>query len=225
MVALPGQVDTRISAVEKDLTHQVSTAIFDANNRINGALTIVDQRTDQALKIVDDRSGGIVNLATSGVGSAEKVATQAEADLNARLVDTNKILADTAKPVADVASTYAALPNQIAQDRVFKAYVDNGLGLIAATKLTMGQAAKMSKTIDDATPTFIATWNEIGTHVDFATDQAGKASEATAHTMENFAASSKPLPTWARILLGVGPPVAQMGAAAASAGQVLGWIK
>jgi hypothetical protein len=99
------------------------------------------------------------------------------------------------------------------------------LGVLGGAKVTLGQTAETMRDIQRATPGFIATWQQIGNHVSLTTDAAAKASLATQHTMENFAAASKPLPTWARIALGVGPPVAQMGAATAAAGSALHWIK
>jgi hypothetical protein len=99
------------------------------------------------------------------------------------------------------------------------------LGLIAASKVTMGQAALTMRDIQTATPAFISNWDQISQHVNVMSDAGAKSFVATQHTMENFAAASKPLPTWLRIALGVGPPVAQMGAATVAAGSLLGWFK
>jgi len=151
---------------------------------------------------------GIVNRTR---GDAVRQLDGLHADLKPSIDHANSITAHADEATA-ILFRRDALPAQV-------------LGVLGGAKVTLGQTAETMRDIQRATPGFIATWQQIGNHVSLMTDAGAKASQATQHTMENFAAASKPLPTWARIALGVGPPVAQAGAAAASAGQALHWIK
>lgn len=131
--------------------------------------------------------------------------------LDPAITNINAITAD-AKVTSDILFRRDALPAQV-------------LGVLGGAKVTLGQTASTMRDIQTAMPTFITTWQSVGTHINDATASAALASKATAKTMENFSAASKPLPTFVRIILGVGPPVAQAGAAAVAAGSALGWIK
>ena len=71
---------------------------------------------------------------------------------NDQLGKLNATVSSVAVPLNDLSTTYARLPDQISEDRVFKSYMANGLGLIAATKLTMGQTEKTMKTVAEEAP-------------------------------------------------------------------------
>lgn len=55
-----------------------------------------------------------------------------------------------------LADTYRALPGQISQDRIFKAYEAQGLGVLGATKVFMGDAAKAGRTFDAQFPILLS---------------------------------------------------------------------
>ncbi len=199
--ALVGQV----AAARADLTGQVAAARGDLLARTErqvAALRIdVMAQVAQIRTTADRRVGDSLRRVDTALGGIEEI----RGDLEPVLANAAALAEHADKMVVD-------LHPQV-------------LGLVAASKVTMGQTAETMRDIQRATPGFIATWQQIGAHVDLMADAGAKSMQATQHTMENFAAASKPLPTWARIALGVGPPVAQMGAAAAATGAAIGWFK
>jgi hypothetical protein len=174
---------------------------------------ISNTRADAKELVGDFRKDTLTAIATATapLNKAAGTVEQLRADLKPSIDHAASITAHADEATA-ILFRRDALPAQI-------------LGVLGGAKVALGETATTMRDVQRATPGFIATWQEIGTHVNLMTDAGAKASQATQHTMENFAAASKPLPTWARIALGVGPPVAQAGAAAASAGQALHWIK
>ncbi len=203
--ALPGAVSDELQATRMDLTNEVQMTredVLDRTERQVAALRVdVMGQVAQIRTTADRRVGDSLGRVDTALGEIEEI----RGDLEPVLANAAALAEHADKMVVD-------LHPQM-------------LGLVAASKVTMGQTAETMRDIQRATPGFIATWQQIGAHVDLMADAGAKSMQATQHTMENFAAASKPLPTWARIALGVGPPVAQMGAAAAATGAAIGWFK
>ena len=176
VVAIPKQVDARVESIQMDVNRQLSLAITDANNRVNGALTVVDQRTGQALKIVDDRSAEILAQSNDAVTILDKVSTQTESDLNARLEDTNKILADTAKPMGEAAKQVnAALP-----DFLDCQLTDDGVG----------NKGCLYARYNDLSSSLDRTLSSVAKAAPIMTADAEKMADASVVTSESVAATS-----------------------------------
>lgn len=184
-----------------------------SNTRADAVEIVGNFRKDTFAQLTSLQSNALTAIATATapLNKAAGTVEQLRVDLKPTLDNTASITGH-ANEASAVLFRRDALPAQI-------------LGVLGGAKIALGETATTMRDVQRATPGFIATWQQIGDHVSLMTDAGAKASQATQHTMENFAAASKPLPTWARIALGVGPPVAQAGAAAASAGQALHWIK
>ena len=171
-------------------------------------------RMDKLVNLTDIRSGQLVEIASRTETDARDQIVEIRGDINKQLTAANSTLAGTASGVNLLTGTYSALPDQIARNREFKSYVANGLGFIAAAKMTAGQTEKTMASIDRATPQLLLNFKDFT----FASIDASK---HTSTLMGNLAASTKPLPTWARIGFAVAPPVAGAAAAAATAWSIL----
>jgi hypothetical protein len=189
--ALPGVADTHLAALEEKVDAVTAIARTLAGN--------ADKRTGQALDIVATAESDSRNLLDLKL-----------TDFNSQLTSANKTLGAAADGINFLTSKYAELPDQVSGSREFKSYVANGLGLLAAAKLTAGQTEKTMAAIDLATPHILA-------NVDAFTASGVQASQKTTLVMSNFAVATKPLPTWMRIGLAVAPPAAQALAGAATA--------
>lgn len=106
-------------------------------------------------------------------------------------------------------------------DCIWNRYVGSAKAFEQAAR----DVSAMSGEFKKSAPQMIATFTKIETHIDDGTKSGAEASAATAKAMANLSIATKPLPAWLRVVLGVGPPVAQAGAAAAAAGAALGWFK
>ncbi|MEN6534271.1 MAG: hypothetical protein ABFD89_11455, partial [Bryobacteraceae bacterium] len=127
---------------------------------------------------------------------------QAVAELGRLREDLKPVLAEAHETLAQASGTIAVWRPQ-------------GLGAIAAFKVTMGDVAQMSRTANRAFPQFTAGVNQVVANSDRTT-------AASAGLIRNLEQATKPLPKWLRIGLGVAPPLAQTGAAAASAWALIG---
>jgi len=206
--ALPGEVNATGAALVGEV-RSARQEVVTASERQVAALRIgVLAEAGEIRLAADRRVGDTLARADIALGTAEEL----RQDMKPVLDAAQATLHDTDRTVAD-------LHPQL-------------LGLVAASKVTAGETAQTMRDVRNAVPGFLTQWQAIGdnfrlTTVDFreTAHQSALASAATAHTMANFAAASKPLPTWLRITLGIGPPLAQMGAATVGAGTLLGWFK
>lgn len=203
-----------------EIPAHVSLIEANAEAGISGVLSRVDatlQRADEALAIVratatnaDARTSQALGIVSIAESDAHNLLDLKLTDLNSQLTTANKTLISAADGLNLLTAKYAALPDNIANDRIFKSYVANGLGLMAAAKLTAGQTEKTMASIDAATPHILS-------NVDAFTASNIEASKQATLVMGNLAKATKPLPTWVRIGLAVAPPIAQTAAGAATA--------
>jgi hypothetical protein len=84
------------------------------------------------------------------------------------------------------------------------------LGLVAAGKVTAGEAATTMREIQRATPEIVASVKGAAEHIDAATEASATASANAAAVTGNLAAATKPLPRAVRVGLQIGGPVAQI---------------
>ncbi len=79
----------------------------------------------------------------------------------------------------------------------------NTLGLLAATKVTMGETAQAAKKIDAALPEFLEAAQK-------SADNSTKTTEATVKTMNNVERLTRPIPRYVSIPLSIGAKVSQI---------------
>ena len=144
VTTLPDRIDDRLAHMQADLVTQFENTETDLFKVVNQAVVRTDDRTGQALRIIKTTSGHVDDFLDQNASIGLNV--------NDQLTQFNTTVATAVKPVDDLAATYTVLPSQISEDRVFKAYLANGLGLIAATKLSAGQAEKTMKVVADEAP-------------------------------------------------------------------------
>ena len=84
------------------------------------------------------------------------------------------------------------------------------LGLVAAGKVTAGEAATTMRDIQRATPEILGSVKDATAHIDAATEASATASANAAAVTGNLAAATKPLPRAVRVGLQIGGPVAQI---------------
>ncbi len=159
---------------------------------------LADTRSQDALNVVDGRLGDVHDL------------------LDQQLTRTNDSIAEVAKLRTDVQPAIEGA-NLLMRRDALPAQI---LGLTAATKVTMGQAAKAAISIDQAVPGFIANWDLIGKNVEGATLAASHTSEDTDLMIKRL--TPPVIPRWLRLGLAIGVPVAQGGAATATLCVTLG---
>lgn len=213
--ALPVAVSSQVQAARKDLVGQIQAARGDLTGQVAavrvdlfrqvGALRVdTTKLANRVVDTTDRRVGDSLARVDAALAKVEEL----RGDLKPTLDNTAAITAQ-AKDASEVLLRRDALPAQL-------------LGLTAAAKVTLGQAAETMRDFQRATPGFIATWQQIGQHIDLLSAESAKASQATAKTMEHLAKATNPLPSYIRIPLSVAgaiaPPIAGALEAAAATG-------
>jgi predicted aconitase len=179
-----------IAATRRDLTSQVEVARKDLLARADGQATALQANAVQQIgnirSLVDRRLGDTLARVDTALGIVEGV----RADLKPVLDGAAALEADTDKTVTD-------LHPQL-------------LGLVAAGKVTAGEAATTMREIQRATPEIVASVKGAAEHIDAATEASATASANAAAVTGNLAAATKPLPRAVRVGLQIGGPVAQI---------------
>ncbi len=165
-----------------------------------------DARLADIARRTDTRLAGLESLADRHLAAlterADARVMEAVLELGRLRADLKPVLASTDELLMQASGTVAVVRPQL-------------LGLSAAAKVTMGDMAQMSRTANRAFPEFTARMDRIAANSDRTT-------AASAGLFRNLEHATKPLPRWMRIGLGVAPPLAQTGAAAASAWALIG---
>lgn len=207
VAAVPGELaatrqalGTQVEAARQDVLVRSERQIAALRHEVIGQLAEIRQTADRR-----------IGDSLAQVGTAIKAADVRLGEVTALRGDLRPLLSESHALLASADVTVRDLRPQL-------------LGLVAASKVTAGETAQTMRDVRRATPMFLSTWQSIGVHADAMSAAGERSFLATQHTMENFSAASKPLPRWARIVLNVGPPVAQAGAAAVGAGAALGWF-
>jgi hypothetical protein len=171
-------------------------------------------RTVKAVQPVLDESQKAVKAGTGLLEAATEAATRAGA-----LVDETKDVIIDLRASIDPIIQYASKSMFHIQDGL-EDFLDCGdanahcffnrwAGISWQTEQTLRAITASANRVERAIPTFLSTWDRIGQNSD-------KTTQATAEVMGNFAAATKPLPTWMRLGLNVAPPVVQVGATVAT---------
>lgn len=179
-------------------------------------LAEVDKQAYQLSGATNAQVGRIVDLTDKRTGELLNLTRTSLANLDANVSQT---AAHVSVLQASVSQTLGAVTSLVNEDR------PQLRGLLQDTRLAAAEFARSNIYVRQQLPAGLMTFQQIEAHVSDATQAAAKASLATQHTMENFAAASKPLPTWLRVTLGVAPPLAQTGAAAVGAGAAAGLFR
>ncbi len=154
----------------------------------------------QATGLRADARGAIgdsLNVAQQSLDDTLKRADAALSEIDGMRAQFQPVLAGAEKIETDADKTVNDLHPQL-------------LGLVAASKVTAGEAGTTMRTIRDATPAIVAQVKDIGQHIDATATASQKASEQTALTMEHLAETTKTLPSWLRTALQVGGPAAMI---------------
>lgn len=191
-----GRVDATLARVDLALA-EVGELRRTADRRLASIERNSSNRLDQAIQAGDRRIGGM------------------EAQL-ARLVD------EAMPTLRNVASTSAAL-DQVARENLYCRGNGNcwPAGVTAAlggAKVFLGEGAQAARRFDQALPRFLDTWDQVG-------QNSMKASDATAHTMQNLDKATRPLPRWVRIPLGITGAIAPTASGAIAAAAATGAFK
>lgn len=114
---------------------------YDANDKINHALTIVDNIQTQLL----DKDKGVLS-----------VAWKLESDVNTATNGQGGLVSS----VSDLSKVYSNLPDRFQSDRRVNGLIDQSMGLIAASKVTMGQVAISSKEFTTRWPSLLDSFSQ-----------------------------------------------------------------
>lgn len=155
-----------------------------------GTVMTLDGRLESVQKDLDMHVGGL------------------RLDAQRQLDAANRSLAEVAKLRGDVRPVLNSADELLQQSSGTVAVLrPQLLGLIAATKVTAGEAAQASKTFNERFPHIVATIERIGANSDRTT-------AATAQLTQNLATATSPLPKWMRWGLAIVPPIAGAGSSA-----------
>jgi hypothetical protein len=193
VAAVPVQIaDTRaaligeIATTRKDLNRLLEGTRTDLNMQVAALRTDTLAEVAEFRETADRRIGDTLARVDTALGIVEGV----RADLKPVLDGAAALEADTDKTVTD-------LHPQL-------------LGLVAAGKVTAGEAATTMREIQRATPEIVASVKGAAEHIDAATEASATASANAAAVTGNLAAATKPLPRAVRVGLQIGGPVAQI---------------
>lgn len=138
--SIPGKLDSikgEVSAAANSLTDL-------ADARSAEALRIVDARTGQAINVIGDTAG-------ETLGRVDKITALAQRELGAA----NQSIGT----LADASTAAASLLRDA--DKAVTDIHPQALGLVAATKVVMGETAQTMRSVKDATPEVAAAVVEI----------------------------------------------------------------
>jgi hypothetical protein len=144
-------VNSQANGLRSDLLALASTAERDANARLGETLDIV--RNDSAAALYEVHQAR--RTLSYGVASANYQLSVANGILGTaeeNLFSEQGAATATLKQAERTLARYQQLPDDIAGDKVFKAYQAQGLGVLGATKVFMGDAAKAGRTFDAKFP-------------------------------------------------------------------------
>ncbi len=157
----------RITAQVETLPRLVATAESDVVKLSDRQLTALQSHmTDSAgavLQLSIDTRRETLARVDSGVEAVNGIRQTVDQALNGEkgIVASVNTLTVSGALLAD---RYRLLPDEIANDKIFKAYEAQGLGTLAATKVFMGDAAKAGRTFDTQFPILMANVTETTGH-------------------------------------------------------------
>lgn len=210
VLTAPGRIerwaDRQAEATRTMAAGELRAAVAVLDARAASLERTADARLADIARRADARMAGLESLADRHLGA---LTARADARAGEAVLELGRLRADL-KPVLDGAAGLEATAS-----RALAMWTPQVNGLIAGWKVTGGETAQAMKRLDAALPQFIARMDRIAANSDRTT-------AASAGLFRNLEQATKPLPRWMRIGLGVAPPLAQTGAAAASAWALIG---
>ena len=163
--ALPAALTSELARARADLTTETIFAREALIDQIEGARA--DLRA-QLRETNRQTAGTLATLNGAIAALPETLDAQlsgARADAVAQLATANQALTAVAASTAALEDTYRDLPANMRADREYQGLVAETLGVLGATKVTMGEAAKASKIIAAETPRLTANVDQISSDV------------------------------------------------------------
>jgi hypothetical protein len=133
----------------------------DVKATVDGITSTADARLTDLIRRTDARTGEALAIAEELPSLIDRHAANTETILDSQLTAINVTIERTAKPIGDLAKEYAALPDQIGTNRETQGLIAETMGVLGATKVTMGEAAKAAKTFDQKWPEMLANGDRI----------------------------------------------------------------
>jgi hypothetical protein len=145
---IPAMLDARVAAVQLDTKAEVEALRKDVITQV------AEVRTDirQIAGLADSRTGEALGMVRSTAAEVVQQAAWARMDANEQLTAANHSLDFVAQSTAALEARYTSLPDEIRADREYQGLVAETMGVLGATKVTMGQAAKTAKVVADEAP-------------------------------------------------------------------------
>ncbi len=172
---LPQIVNRQADETRAAVLAEFHVAIADANQRITDLSDVLDRRSAYALRTVnavalsaDQRTGEALDIVRDVAVNANLQATALRDNLNGQLTALNQTAVMALTPFDDLARRYT-IP-----DREVKGLVDETMGVLGATKVTMGQAAVTAKAIAAEAPKMTAHVDSVAKSVEREADQLTK---------------------------------------------------
>jgi ABC-type transporter Mla subunit MlaD len=206
--ALIGDVEKAKDGQPATIARLVATTdslLATANVTVGAVQPVLDEsaRTVKAVRPVLDESAKtvqavrpVLEAATSAVKRGEESIVQVRGQITPVIDHARSILFQVDDVLPDFLDCGDANRNCI---------FNRWAGISWQTEQTLRAIATSANRVEKAVPNFLGTWDRIGKNSD-------KTTQATAEVMGNFAAATKPLPTWMRLGLSIAPPVVQVGA-------------
>jgi hypothetical protein len=166
-------VNAQGNAIRSDLNALALTTERDANGKLGEALDIVRRDSAAALYEIHQARQTI----TYAAARADYQLTLANGILGAgeeNLAGENGSVTATLRQLERTLARYQQIPDDIAGDKIFKAYEAQGLGVLGATKVFMGDAARAGRTFDQHFPALMDSATGITADVHTFTGNAVK---------------------------------------------------
>jgi hypothetical protein len=195
----------------------------DANDRVASGLSILRQAESDA----SDRLEPITNPGTGVTATLWKLETDFNQGLNGK--------GGAVQSIAELSGAYQAVPSQLAA-QVLPAWKAMEPEFTCRRTLPDGTTAgyggcyhaAITATLNETRNTLaqvqigMKTFPEVAVNIKAATDASAEASKNAAGVLANLKESTRPLPRWARIGLGVAPPLASTASAIIGALALIG---
>lgn len=169
--------------------------LSEALGEVRATRAAADARLQSVEMLVERRSGEALRLVEERSGEAVGVVRGIQGDVSVMLAETQRL--------------------QAAGTRAVELLTPQALGLVAAAKVTAGEAAQAARRIDEAVPGILATVQRAG-------DEYAETGRQTRVAMGNLAEATRPLPKWLRYPLSITGAMAPTVAGAVSAAAATG---
>ena len=195
---IPVVIQRQSQLLRRDAVNQIRESREDILKEVDKTARLLDRRVASIERKADDHLAETRLMLGAKLDSAIAVADRQLSQANSSIQEVAMIRQDLQPTIEEINNLSGPM-------------LRNGLGLVAALKVTAGETAQTMKHVRLATPEMIA-----------ALQESAKSSQAAtgyiAQTASNLAVLTKPTPRWVRILTVSG--IAAAGAAQISTGIV-----